>query len=98
MRRVSAPSRDSAIPTAGLESCPRDRRTKGEAQLRPPGPRLPIGRLVAWGDATGEPIEPKYPVEDCSGPIWVRSRASAVLVVLALSAPRLAASASRSPS
>ena len=41
----------------------------------------PSGRLVAWNNATGEAIEPKYqpsigliedPVEDCSGPIWVR--------------------------
>jgi CDGSH-type Zn-finger protein len=41
----------------------------------------PSGRLVAWDNATGEPIEPKYepsiglvgdPVEDCSGPLWVR--------------------------
>jgi CDGSH-type Zn-finger protein len=41
----------------------------------------PSGRLVAWDNATREPIEPKYepsigliedPVEDCSGPIWVR--------------------------
>jgi hypothetical protein len=39
------------------------------------------GRLVAWDNATGEPIEPHYepsigliedPVEDCSGPLWVR--------------------------
>ena len=41
----------------------------------------PSGRLVAWDNATGEPIEPQYapsigliedPAEDCSGPIWVR--------------------------
>ena len=41
----------------------------------------PSGRLVAWDNATGEPIEPHYepsidliedPVEDCSGPVWVR--------------------------
>jgi CDGSH-type Zn-finger protein len=41
----------------------------------------PSGRLVAWDNATGEPIEPHYepsigliedPVEQCSGPLWVR--------------------------
>jgi hypothetical protein len=41
----------------------------------------PSGRLVAWDNASGEPIEPHYepsigliedPVEDCSGPLWVR--------------------------
>ena len=41
----------------------------------------PSGRLVAWDNATGEPIEPHYepsiglvedPVEECSGPLWVR--------------------------
>jgi CDGSH-type Zn-finger protein len=41
----------------------------------------PSGRLVAWDNATGEPIEPHYepsialiedPAEDCSGPLWVR--------------------------
>jgi CDGSH-type Zn-finger protein len=41
----------------------------------------PSGRLVAWDNKTGEPIEPKLelslgliedPVEQCSGPIWAR--------------------------
>lgn len=41
----------------------------------------PSGRLVAWDNATGQPIEPKYepsisliedPAKDCSGPIWLR--------------------------
>ena len=41
----------------------------------------PSGRLVAWDNATGQPIEPKYepsialiedPQEKCSGPIWLR--------------------------
>jgi CDGSH-type Zn-finger protein len=41
----------------------------------------PSGRLVAWDNATGEAIEPKYepsigliedPAQKCSGPIWVR--------------------------
>lgn len=41
----------------------------------------PSGRLVAWDNASGEPIEPPLapsigliedPVEDCSGPLWVR--------------------------
>ena len=41
----------------------------------------PSGRLVAWDNETGKPIEPHYepsigliedPVEDCSGPLWVR--------------------------
>lgn len=41
----------------------------------------PSGRLVAWDNETGEPIEPKLepslgliedPVEQCSGPIWAR--------------------------
>jgi CDGSH-type Zn-finger protein len=41
----------------------------------------PSGRLVAWDNKSGEPIEPHYeksigliedPVEDCSGPLWVR--------------------------
>jgi CDGSH-type Zn-finger protein len=41
----------------------------------------PSGRLVAWDNATGEPIEPKYelsigliedPANDCSGPLWLR--------------------------
>lgn len=41
----------------------------------------PSGRLVAWDNATGEPIETKYepsigliedPQEKCSGPIWLR--------------------------
>jgi CDGSH-type Zn-finger protein len=41
----------------------------------------PSGRLVAWDNATGEPIEPHYepsialiedPVQNCSGPLWVR--------------------------
>jgi len=41
----------------------------------------PSGRLVAWDNATGNPIEPKYepsvrliedPAENCSGPIAVR--------------------------
>ncbi|MGZ5916097.1 MAG: CDGSH iron-sulfur domain-containing protein [Methyloceanibacter sp.] len=41
----------------------------------------PSGRLVAWDNATGEPVEPHYersigviedPVEACSGPLWGR--------------------------
>ncbi len=41
----------------------------------------PSGRLVAWDNATGEPIEPELPpsiglvedpIERCSGPLWVR--------------------------
>jgi CDGSH-type Zn-finger protein len=41
----------------------------------------PSGRLVAWDNASGEAIEPKYepsigliedPSQDCSGPIWAR--------------------------
>jgi CDGSH-type Zn-finger protein len=41
----------------------------------------PSGRLVAWDNETGKPVEPHYPpsigliedpVEDCSGPLWVR--------------------------
>lgn len=41
----------------------------------------PSGRLVAWDNATGESIEPKYepavvliedPTQGCSGPLWVR--------------------------
>ena len=41
----------------------------------------PSGRLVAWDNATGEPIEPKYepsigliqnPAKGCSGPLWLR--------------------------
>jgi len=41
----------------------------------------PSGRLVAWDNATGEPLEPKYersigliqdPVNACLGPIWLR--------------------------
>jgi CDGSH-type Zn-finger protein len=41
----------------------------------------PSGRLVAWDNETGQPIEPKLepslgliedPVEQCSGPIWAR--------------------------
>jgi CDGSH-type Zn-finger protein len=41
----------------------------------------PSGRLVAWDNETGEPIEPKLepslgliedPIEHCSGPIWAR--------------------------
>ena len=41
----------------------------------------PSGRLVAWDNATGEPIEPAYepsigliedPVNECSGPLWLR--------------------------
>jgi CDGSH-type Zn-finger protein len=47
----------------------------------------PSGRLVAWDNATGEPIEPAYPpsiglVEDpvntCLGPIWLRGRVQVV--------------------
>jgi CDGSH-type Zn-finger protein len=43
--------------------------------------RCPAGRLVAWDDATGQPLEPELPVsigliedppENCSGPIWLR--------------------------
>ena len=42
---------------------------------------MPSGRLVAWDNETGKPIEPKLepslgliedPVEQCSGPIWAR--------------------------
>jgi len=41
----------------------------------------PSGRLVAWDNATGKPVEPKYdpaialfedPSKNCSGPAWVR--------------------------
>lgn len=41
----------------------------------------PSGRLVAWDNVTGKPIEPTYapsialiedPAKGCSGPIWVR--------------------------
>ncbi|PUA19852.1 CDGSH iron-sulfur domain-containing protein [Glaciimonas sp. PCH181] len=41
----------------------------------------PSGRLVAWDNETGKPIEPKYeqsigliedPVKGCSGPVWLR--------------------------
>jgi CDGSH-type Zn-finger protein len=41
----------------------------------------PSGRLVAWNNATGEPVEQKYepsigliedPAKACSGPIWLR--------------------------
>ena len=41
----------------------------------------PSGRLVAWDKATGKPVEPHYepsinlvqdPVNDCSGPLWLR--------------------------
>jgi CDGSH-type Zn-finger protein len=41
----------------------------------------PSGRLVAWDNATGERLEPKYepsislmqdPAEKCSGPLWLR--------------------------
>ena len=41
----------------------------------------PAGRLVAWDNDTGQPIEPDYPpsiviiqdpLRSCSGPIWVR--------------------------
>lgn len=41
----------------------------------------PSGRLVAWDNATGKAIEPKYepavvltddPAQECSGPLWVR--------------------------
>jgi len=41
----------------------------------------PSGRLVAWDNATGKPLEPKYepsialiedPVKGCAGPIWLR--------------------------
>ena len=41
----------------------------------------PSGRLVAWDNETGKPIEPAYepsigliedPVQGCSGPIWLR--------------------------
>jgi CDGSH-type Zn-finger protein len=41
----------------------------------------PSGRLVAWDNATGKPIEPKHalsaaliedPAKKCSGPIWLR--------------------------
>lgn len=41
----------------------------------------PSGRLVAWDNATGKAIEPHYdpsislvqdPVNDCSGPLWLR--------------------------
>ena len=47
----------------------------------------PSGRLVAWDNTTGEPIEPHYepsigliedPVEDCSGPLWVRGGVSVI--------------------
>src|ERR1700677_2086518 len=41
----------------------------------------PSGRLVAWDNATGKPVEPKFdpaialtedPEKKCSGPIWLR--------------------------
>ncbi len=41
----------------------------------------PSGRLVAWDNATGKPVEPKFdpsialvedPDKNCSGPIWLR--------------------------
>jgi CDGSH-type Zn-finger protein len=41
----------------------------------------PSGRLVAWDNATGQPLEPKHepsigliedPVQKCAGPIWLR--------------------------
>jgi len=41
----------------------------------------PSGRLVAWDNSTGEPIEPKYepsigliedPANQCAGPVWLR--------------------------
>jgi CDGSH-type Zn-finger protein len=41
----------------------------------------PSGRLVAWDNATGKPIEPKFepsvgliedPEKNCSGPIWLK--------------------------
>jgi CDGSH-type Zn-finger protein len=41
----------------------------------------PSGRLVAWDNATGKPVEPKYepsialiedPDKKCSGPVWLR--------------------------
>jgi CDGSH-type Zn-finger protein len=41
----------------------------------------PSGRLVAWDNATGQPLEPKHepsigliedPVQQCAGPIWLR--------------------------
>lgn len=41
----------------------------------------PSGRLVAWDNSTGKPIEPKYepsigliedPAQECSGPAWVK--------------------------
>jgi Uncharacterized conserved protein len=41
----------------------------------------PAGRLVAWDNETGKPVEPKYepsigliedPAQECSGPLWLR--------------------------
>ncbi len=41
----------------------------------------PSGRLVAWDNATGQPVEPKLtpsigiiedPVKECAGPLWLR--------------------------
>jgi CDGSH-type Zn-finger protein len=41
----------------------------------------PSGRLVAWDNATGKPVEPKHnpaialiedPAKHCSGPVWLR--------------------------
>jgi CDGSH-type Zn-finger protein len=41
----------------------------------------PSGRLVAWDNATGKPVEPKLepsialiedPAKQCSGPVWLR--------------------------
>jgi CDGSH-type Zn-finger protein len=41
----------------------------------------PAGRLVAWDNATGQPVEPQHtpsaafvedPAKQCSGPIWLR--------------------------
>jgi len=41
----------------------------------------PAGRLVAWDNETGKPVEPEYepsialiedPAKNCSGPVWLR--------------------------
>jgi CDGSH-type Zn-finger protein len=47
----------------------------------------PSGRLVAWDNATGKPIEPKHepsialvedPEKKCSGPIWLRGNVQVI--------------------
>ena len=47
----------------------------------------PSGRLVAWDNATGKPVEPKFepsialvedPEKKCSGPVWLRGNVQVV--------------------